>query len=241
MMKLLLYILLVLSVVALPSCKKNTDIDPVNGSDSTNGAERPQSSAPGFGDSKARPQGTPFVYPAGIRVVGKPTNELDCLNEAVERKTMVGGGGAVHFCFSFQNTTNAVIKLEFPPKTIWVAENLAMQNGITLKWVRLVIPAQSTVLFHLNAFCINPSRSPTDFSERYESRPIVSNHPGLDELVQLLTTKKVDYADYDVLKNNTDVFTAAFVAGQLAAEDIAREGTVSAYGRKLIAALPDVK
>lgn len=240
-MKKLLYCLLLLSSLALPSCKKNANLDPMTGVDSTSVDEPTQPPTPGFGTSKARPQGTPFVFPAGIRVVGKPINEQECLNEAITHQRMVGEGGLVHFCISFQNTTSAPIKLEFPPKTIWIAENLDMQNGITLKWTRLVIPAQSTVLFHLNAFCINPPRSPTGFSERYEPQPIVSNNPAFDELVQLLATKKVSYEEYggyDVIRRDLELFESPFVTVQMAVEVLASGRKISPEIRELIARLP---
>ncbi|NID09513.1 hypothetical protein [Fibrivirga algicola] len=241
-MKQLLYFLLLLSTIALPSCKKNTDVDPVDGADSTDVGLEPQSSAPGFGDSKARPLGAPFVYPEGIRVVDKPRHDYACWQESVEKNTRLGGGGLVQFCISFQNTTNRVIKLEFPPKTIWIAENLSMQNGVNLKWISVVVPAQSVLVCHINAFCINPPRSPTNLGEQYQSQPIISNHPGLDELVQLVATKKIDFVDYGSAIQNGDIkaFTEAFVAGQLAAEDIARAGRLSSEARQRIAALPDI-
>ncbi|RYF71808.1 MAG: hypothetical protein EOO39_13290 [Cytophagaceae bacterium] len=242
-MKRLLYFLLLMSTIALPSCKQNTDIDLTDGSDSTDIGLRPQSSAPGFGDSKARPLGTLFVYPAGIKVVDKPRHDYACWQESVEKNTRLGGGGMVQFCVSFQNTTNGPIKLEFPPKTIWIAENLSMQNGVNFKWIKVVVPAQSVLVCHINAFCINPPRSPTDLGEQYQSQPIISNHPGLDELVQLVATKKIDFVDYGTTIQNSDVkvFTEAFVAGQVAAEDIAREGRLSSEAKQRIAALPDIK
>ena len=117
-MKPILFTLLLLTALWGSSCRKTANVDPIEvetPTDTTEYTDDMHSSAPGFGNSVARPQGALFVYPAGIRVIGKPTKEFECLSEAIFQKRVIGSGGAVNFCISFQNTTDSPIKIEFPP------------------------------------------------------------------------------------------------------------------------------
>ncbi|NID09649.1 hypothetical protein [Fibrivirga algicola] len=159
------------------------------------------SSAPGFGRSDKRPEGTPFTFPAGITLVSKPQFDEDCRYDARKSKQVKGSGNDVALCVSFSNSTNAPIRVELPPGLIWVAEKSEVsrdvsQNGILVKTVTILVPAHTVQTTWLVAYCINFDRSSTRPGDTFEAQPILSNHPGIKALAQQMTTKKINEEDY---------------------------------------------
>ncbi len=125
-------ICLLLLATSLFACTKpvNNDMSP----NPTDGADDPlpsASSAPGFGNSKSRPEGTPVSFPAGITVVGKPGFEEDCYDEARTQKKIKGSGNAVGFCVTFSNTNAYPVRVELPPGIIRVAETNEITQDIS--------------------------------------------------------------------------------------------------------------
>jgi hypothetical protein len=193
-----------------------------------------KSSADGFGSSKLRPKGQPFTYPAGIKVVGKPHWDLECMEEAKKKKRVAGSGSAVHFCIQFDNSTDKPIIITFPPGTIFISETDVSQNGLLVQTVRLEVPPQSSPVFHIFNYCINPDRDITDYNINFEPVPVITNHEGVYELANMLTNKKMNSEDY----NYSVIPTEIFVPVQQAVNEIANVGEISTNSRNAVTLLP---
>jgi hypothetical protein len=202
------------------------------------------SSAPGFGASKARPEGTPFVFPTGISLVKKPGFDGDCLFQARKEKKIRGAGGVVALCLQFSNANDQPVRVQLPPGLIWVAEKNEIlqdisQNGILVKTVTVLVPAHATELVWLTLCCLNFDRSGPRLGDTFEAQPLVSNHPGLKPLLQQLSTKKINEEEYATLP--TDAERLQLAAVQLAVNDVQKYGRVQPNTQALVDVLPTVK
>ncbi|CCG98165.1 putative lipoprotein [Fibrella aestuarina BUZ 2] len=236
-----LYCLLLTGLMACTTSAPNAitpgsgvDVDPLP----------PASSAPGFGNSKARPLGTPFAFPAGITLVQKPRNDSDCWYEARQAKRIKGAGNAVAFCVSFSNSTNAPIRVELPPGLIWVAETSALfqdisQNGILVKTVTILVPAHAVETAWLVAYCINYDRDGTRPGDTFEAQPILSNHPGISALAKQLATKKINEEEYASEPTAAERQQLAFIG--VAVVDVQTYGTVQPSTQAYLNQLPNAR
>ncbi|MBO0930245.1 hypothetical protein [Fibrella aquatilis] len=243
-MKLLLCTLLLLSLLTFPSCQHNSDLTPDGGPDSTDVGVRPESSAPGFGNSKARPLGTPFALPTGVTVVATPRFDEDCWTEALKKKQVKGSGGLVEFGLSLRNDNDHPVRIELPPGLIWIARTNTTyqdipQNGLIVKTVVILIPAYTTECVWLLAYCINSDRSVTRTGDTYEATPVVSNHPGVKALAQQLANKKINEDEFSPEPTQAERSQLAFIG--VAVEDVASYGTVQPSTQKYIDQLPNSK
>jgi hypothetical protein len=193
-----------------------------------------KSSAPGFGSSKMRPSGEAFTYPAGIKVLGKPHWDLECMDEAKKKKRVFGSGSAVHFCIQFANATDRFIVVTLPPGTIFISESDESQNGILVQGITMEVPAQSTPTFHIFNNCINSDRDITDYNMTFEPVPVITDHPGMYELTEMLAGKKINSENYSYSVIPSEIS----VPIQLAVNDIAHTGELSAASREAIRKLP---
>ncbi len=231
-----------LLLTLLTACKPTASLD----SDPTpeEEAPTPQSSAPGFGASKSRPEGTPFQFPAGISLVKKPQFDGDCQSEAQEAKKIRGAGELVSFCLSFSNANNYPVRVELPPGLIWVAEKSEVyegvsQNGVIMKTVTLLVPAHAVETIWLNAFCINFDRSSTRSRDTFEAQPILTNHAGLLDLARQLSTKKINEDEYTNGPTGAEREQLDFV--QVAVVDVQVYGKVQASTQPELDKLPNSK
>ncbi len=204
----------------------------------------PESSAPGFGSSKSRPEGTPFVFPAGVTLVDKPRADGSCWNQAKEQNKVRGSGGVVGFCLSFSNANDFPVRIDLPPGLIWIAEKNEMfqdisQNGIIVKTVTLHVPAHAIETAWLLTYCINVDRSTGRPGDSYESQPILTSHPGIKALAQQLANKKINVEDYPAELTDAERQQLAFVA--VAVEDVETFGTVQPSTQVYLDKLPTVK
>ncbi|RRB03844.1 hypothetical protein [Larkinella rosea] len=204
----------------------------------TNPTSSSTSSAPGFGTSKARPEGQPFVWPTGVNVLGKPKMEYECMANAVTQKRQYGSGGAVRFCLTLYNSNAQSVTIKFPPGIIWIAETSndiePAQNGIILKPVLISVPANSQITVMLDSFCINLDRDPTNYGDSYEPQPIVTQHSGMLELSQLVARKRINTEEREKTLPSADWATL-----QNAVHEVEKAGHVSDESRRELAALPE--
>jgi hypothetical protein len=192
------------------------------------------SSAPGFGTSNARPEGQPFVWPTGVKVLGKPKLEYDCLSDAVNKKRQYGSGGVVRFCLTLYNSGSQSVTVVFPPGLVWISESEMVQNGIIVKSARIPVPANSQLTIMLDAFCINEDRDPTDYGDLYEPQPIVTSHAGMLELSQLVANKQINDEELAKPLESTDWITL-----QGAVHEVEKTGKISDDSRRKLKALPE--
>ncbi|MPR36849.1 hypothetical protein [Salmonirosea aquatica] len=235
----IIYFLLFTSLLACTSHdQQNIPPDP-----DTEGTP-PESSAPGFGTSKSRPEGTSFAFPTGIILVQKPRTDDECWSEAKEHKKMKGAGDGVGFCLAFSNSNAYSVRIELPPGLIWVAERNEVyqdipQNGIIIKMVTVLVPARSVETIWLHAYCINVDRSSSRSGDTYEHQPIVSNHPGIKALAQFLATKKINEEDFSTEPTDAERQQLAFVS--VAVNDVEKYGKVQPSTQVYLDQLPNVK
>lgn len=228
-----------LLLTLLNACKPSPNVEP-------NLEEIPalESSTPGFGTSKSRPEGTPFVFPAGISLVKKPGADADCWSEARRTRKIRGAGGAVAFCLTFSNTNAHAVRVELPPGLIWVAEESQLdqevsQNGVLLKTVTVQVPAQAVETTWLVAYCLNHDRSDTRPGDTFDSQPVLSSHPGLLDLARQLSTRKINEDEYPAEPTLAERQQLAFV--QVAANDVQHYGKVQASTQRFLNELPHSK
>ncbi|MBC7892837.1 MAG: hypothetical protein H7Y12_11525 [Sphingobacteriaceae bacterium] len=229
--------LLLLSL--LTACKPTSSVEP-----DQNETPAPESAAPGFGTSKSRPEGTPFVFPAGISLVKKPSADADCWSETRKTKKIRGSGGAVAFCLTFSNTNAYPVRVELPPGLIWVAEESLIdqefsQNGVLLKTVTVLVPAHAVETTWLVAYCLNHDRGITRTGDTFEAQPVLSSHPGLLDLARQLSTRKINEDEYPTEPTLAERQQLAFV--QVAANDVQHYGTVQASTQRFLNELPHSK
>ncbi|QDK81280.1 hypothetical protein EXU85_22770 [Spirosoma sp. KCTC 42546] len=235
----LLYTLLLLGVLACTGPPH----DPISPNDPTDETQ-PESSAPGFGTSKSRPEGIPFAFPAGISLVQKPRVDGDCWSEARKQKKVKGSGGAVGFCLTFSNANDYPVRVEIPPGLIWVAETNESfqdisQNGIIVKTVTVLVPAHAIETAWLIAYCINVDRSGSRPGDSYEIQPIQSNHPGIQSLASQLANKKINEEEYTTEPTTAERQQLAFV--QVAVNDVETYGSVQPSTQVYLNQLPNAK
>ncbi|WAC14559.1 hypothetical protein [Dyadobacter pollutisoli] len=217
------YIYLILVVAALLGCIHSAPIP-----------DELKASAPDFGTSKMRPYGETFTYPAGIKVIGKPHWDLECIDEARKQKRVFGSGSAVHFCIQLANTTGSPIVVVFPPGTVFISESIESQNGILVQGISMEVPPQSAPVFHIFNNCINADRDITDYNVTFEPVPIISDLEGIAELTMLLADKRINSEDY----NYSIIPSEISVPIQIAVNDVAHTGELSAASREAIGKLP---
>lgn len=238
-----IYLLLV--AISLFACTKPANIDILPSStDSPDDPLPPSSSAPGFGNSKSRPEGIPVIFPSGITVVGKPGFDEDCYHDARNQKMIKGSGNAVGFCLTFSNTNAYPVRIELPPGIIWVAETNEItqdisQNGLIVKTVSVLVPAHAVERTWLLAYCINADRSGTHTGDTFNAQPILSNHPGVKALVKQLASKKINAEEYTHEATQAEQAQLAFVG--VAVVDIQYYGEVQASTQPYLDKLPDSK
>ncbi|MGM9509736.1 hypothetical protein ACS5NO_18520 [Larkinella sp. GY13] len=163
---------------------------------------------PGFGKSKERPVGTPFVWPKGITLIGKPGTDYDCQEEA-GREREYGNGGAVMLCLNFYNTTNQPITIQLPPGLLFISKSGNVQNGILPSRVSIEVPAKERYLALLFLYCVNIDRETSTPGDEFEEQPILTRHPGMEQLYQLLANKKANFEDYPKRRADPNTLNAA--------------------------------
>jgi hypothetical protein len=186
-----------------------------------------KSSAPGFGSSKRRPEGQPLVFPAGVKVVGRPHFDESCVGRQVI------GSGTIGFCIQLENSTCTPLAVTIPAGPVFVSEHAESPNGLTIQEIHLLIPAKSTLTFHLKTYSINQDRKARPGS--FEAQPLLTNHHGLPDLLSVLTGKKINTEDYNGAMLPEEVSTTV----QSAVHEVAHKGQLSPASREKLALLPD--
>jgi hypothetical protein len=213
----------------LTKCKPN----PKDGPNPDTGPKQ----EPGFGYSRERPIGTPFEWPKGITLIGKPGTDNDCQEEA-GREREYGNGGAVILCLNFYNATNGPIKIQLPPGLLFISKKGDVQNGLLPSKVTIEVPAKERYLALLFLYCVNIDRTPSNSGDEYEEQPIVTRHPNMDELYQLLANKKANFEDYTKRRADPTTLQAAICVTS-AVHSISEGRSIREETRRQIEALPN--
>ncbi|WP_353719431.1 hypothetical protein [Dyadobacter sp. 676] len=171
------YILLFMLAAALYGCIESAPV-----------ADDVKSSAPGFGSSQQRPEGTKLDFPAGIGMSGKPHRSPHYADEAIARK-QIYGSGPLHFCLRLSNATGESVTVTLPAGTIFVSEDEQLPNALLIKEIRIKVPEASTMSCYLMAYSVNQNRTSAS-SPVFEPQAIVTSHYALPELMSFLAAKK---------------------------------------------------
>jgi len=137
---------------------------------------------PGFGDSEARPTGTPFELPEGIELKVVSYNPFDpdsCKRPDAEPGEepfpMQGHAtGQVNLCLQFTNNTFGPINVTLPPGIIWISSSDKHQNGILFETTSLEVWI-GEYMVSLRADCMNTPRSAPGPGIPYETGPVTDN------------------------------------------------------------------
>ncbi|SEI50643.1 hypothetical protein SAMN05216327_10294 [Dyadobacter sp. SG02] len=220
-----LFLILNLSLLGLACSKSGKDDDPSF------------QFAKGFGRSEERPEGVPFVWPVGLRLVGEPGTGDECFDAIYKQKRLFGHGGGVAVCLNFYNETDKPITLKLPPGLMFVSKTVEAQNGLLLTVVTIEVPPKEQYLAQLNMMCVNPPRSSSSGYE-YEAQPIVTDHPALRPLIDLLANKRCNYeyygGDYD---SQLALEIGATIS--VAAQDLIYGKPIHKQEQQAIAAIPE--
>ncbi|GGH29018.1 hypothetical protein GCM10007423_16020 [Dyadobacter endophyticus] len=189
-----------------------------------------KSSAPGFGSSIRRPEGTPVSFPPGIKVVDSPHWDEHCADQSGK---LVYGVGDVGFCIQFSNSFDTPVTVKIPAGAIFISDNTESPNGFIIKDLITTIPAKSSQVLHLMTCSINQDRRARTTS--FEAQPVLTNHYNIPELLSMLESKKINAADYD--GGMPPAAISAIV--QSAVYEVAHTGQLSFGSREKLLQLPD--
>ncbi|WP_400190527.1 hypothetical protein [Hymenobacter sp. B81] len=148
---------------------------------------------PGYGQSIERPLGTPFTWPAGLVLLGRPT--YDGCVEDPRTEAHWGNGDAVMLCLNLYNTTSQPIKLDLPPGLMFISDDNRAQNGLVINLISVEVPPGQH-LYVLHSHCANLGRGGSGPEYTYDPRPVVTQHPQMQDLLRLLATKKINFEHY---------------------------------------------
>ncbi|GAB3840522.1 hypothetical protein [Hymenobacter jeollabukensis] len=191
---------------------------------------------PGFGPSKEHPVGTPFTWPAGITLIGEPADDnRDCVQDALDQRHFLGVGGMVSVCLNLYNSTSQPINVVFPPGLVVVSQSERAQNGFVATRTSFEVPPGQH-FFRLHTNCANGGTRQPSGGYRYEAQLLVTQHPGMQELLNLLAAKKINFEEY----GGQDSPVAAAAAGPVgsAVGQVAFDKEISEQVRRELAALP---
>lgn len=189
-----------------------------------------KSSAPGFGSSARRPEGTPLSFPAGVTVADNPHWDESCVSES---NNQVYGVGGVRFCMQFSNSSNTPVLVTIPAGTVFVSESTASPNGLIVKEIQIWIAAKRTVIAQLMTCSINQDRKAP--AAAFDAQPVLTNHYNMPELLSLLETKQINAEDY----NGTAPPQAVSATVQAAVHQLAHTGQLSVNSREKLSQLPE--
>ena len=193
------------------SCLKWDPTDVIMNSDSV------KISMPGLGNSDQDITGTPWNKPDGITVGNisgyDGSKSLEVFNNSgLDKKSYdfseenqvniiqkdgsetygpFGSGYYVQILVPLTNSKMSNTLVEFQAGTIFQCSSTKYQNGLLIKKVSFVVPANSTKSIILYLYCSNFSRHASDSEARYD-RIIVCTYPPILELCELFKNKKVN-------------------------------------------------
>jgi hypothetical protein len=152
-------------------------------------------SSKGFGTSDDVPEGTPLILPVGI-TLDNPIYPVNRFDEAdCNGKVMDGEHGTdtfVQLCLLFRNGTPNSINVELPPGLFFESENIEVKNGILVRKMEFVVPAQEDFYVVVRAYCVNKNRTIPDLELNFKYKAeILSTYQPMLDLLKKLETKKM--------------------------------------------------
>ncbi len=173
----------------------------------------------GFGNNDAEIEGTEFSFPEGIilaeEVAGAKSTDIPEIEKPavtdfqnfVEKPiqlfskstpdTILGSGYYVVVLLPLRNTTTADIEVELPATLVFQNKGGSYQNGLLIKKVTFVVPANSTYNVQLNLYCCNLSRHASDSDAIYDRFVLCTNEP-IIKLCELFNNKKVNIEEQPI-------------------------------------------
>ncbi len=120
-------------------------------------------------------------------------------NDSLNYHYFGSGSGLVDLIIPMHNSNNNSVTVTFPAAL--VVRNIAgnCQNGILLKKVVVVIPANSDYYLNLSFYCANLTKETPGESDLY-TFAVVSDADPLLELCDMLKNKKINIEEFDPTK-----------------------------------------
>lgn len=97
---------------------------------------------PGLGEAPGLPETTPFVLPAGVRLVGEIRGADEASGECEDPGAPPGGSGIyVRICVPLENLTGSPVQIEFPAGLVVVSTAEGRnQHGLLIEKTLLTVP-----------------------------------------------------------------------------------------------------
>ena len=179
----------------------------------------PLANTDGFGPSTKPLSGTPYLFPVGITLKDSIITSLssgaliffyECLTD-----------GPLPFYFTLRNSNSTPTPIIFPAGLVIPSTDTIVQGAIIVQPDTFVMPANSSYIVNLNAYCLNETR--TFFSGRTYGSPMISTNYNLRPLIEILAKKQTINNDSNdvVQKAVWDIANT----GQMTTTDIATLNT----------------
>lgn len=180
----------------------------------------PKSNIPGMGTAGGDLQGTPFIFPEGIEILGQISGYDYNTGHPCQ---VIGKSPFVHIILSmlYHGPDTSFI---LPAGITFKSLSEEDQNGILIQKETLHFTTGDTCTTVINLFCINASRHASNADSRFSIGP-VTNAPSMLELIDLLKHKRI--AD--------DIGIVQGIVW-----DVSDYGGLTKEDRNVIAALPDL-
>src|SRR5690349_6109889 len=85
-----------------------------------------------------------FILPEGISVASLHGPDKGCFNDAKEAKNIMGNGGNIRICMTFQNSSSEDVMVDLPAGLTFLSGNGTEEKGILLQKVTVSVPANGS-------------------------------------------------------------------------------------------------
>jgi hypothetical protein len=133
-----------------------------------------------------------FMLPEGISVASLHGPDKGCATEAKVKSQIVGSGGNIRICMTFENSTSENMLVDLPAGLTFLSGNATEEKGILLQKVTVMVPAKGVQKVLLHAYCFNLDREYTRGPQDLYQFGSVLNHPTLTEVFEMAKDIKID-------------------------------------------------
>jgi hypothetical protein len=133
-----------------------------------------------------------FMLPKGITVASLHGPDNGWLNEAFKNNMILGSGGNIRICMTFQNSGSEDVMVIMPAGLTFLSGNSSKEKGILLQKVTVIVPANGAQKILLYAYCFNTEREYTRGPKDLYQFGSVLNYAAIDEVLEQAEGLKVE-------------------------------------------------
>lgn len=145
---------------------------------------------PGLGNDERSIEGNPFIFPQGVSIEG----EIRGYDGTKKSDTILGSGSYVEVLLPLKNTNSTATLVELPAALIFQCYSLEYQNGLLIKKIKFLVPANRTYYVLIKLYCANMARHASSGSALYHN-PIVCGTKEVVQFCDLFKNKAVNIED----------------------------------------------